>query len=194
MPAPFERMKIMKTWNRTISLIAGIALGAVAIDGCTTIEAHHDFSPTVDFDQYKTFAWISPHPLVDPAPPVSPLIESRIEQTAKDLLTAKGYRFVDDPDKADFVVGFGLGATDKVRIDAYPATYRGPWHWPGGSHEVALRQHVEGRLVVDIFDVRTHKPAWHGWATKTLSTSDQKDPQPAIRAALTAIFANFPPG
>jgi len=55
-------------------------------------------------------------------------------------------------------------------------------------------QHVEGRLVVDIFDVRTHQPAWHGWATRTLSTSDRKDPQPAIRSALTAILANFPPG
>ncbi len=187
-------MTTMKKRIRTTSLIVAMTIVAVAISGCTTIAAHHDFNPTVNFDQYKSFAWISPHPLVDPAPSVSPLIQSRIEQTAKDLLTAKGYRFVEDPEKADFVVGFGLGATDKVRIDAYPATYRGPWHWPGGSHEVTVRQHVEGRLVVDIFDVRTHQPAWHGWATRTLSTRDRKDPQPAIRSALTAIFANFPPG
>ncbi len=45
------------------------------------------------------------------------------------------------------------------------------------SHDAAVRQHVEGRLVVDIFDVRTHQPAWHGWATKSLSTSGKKDPQ-----------------
>ena len=183
----------MKTWTRTIVQLVAMALVAV-ISGCTTIAAHHDFSPTVNFDQYKTFAWIAEHPLVDPAPSVGPSIESRIEQTAKDLLTAKGYRFIDDAEKADFVVGFGLGAADKLRIDTSPATYRGPWHWGGGSHEVTARQHIDGRLVVDIFDVRTHQPAWHGWATKIVTTSDQKDPQPAIRSALTAIFANFPPG
>jgi len=182
----------MKTWIPTISLFVTAVM--VAVTGCSTIAAHHDFNPTVNFDQYKTFGWISAHPLVDPAPSVSPSVESRIEQTAKDLLTAKGYRYVDDPEKADFVVGFGLGATDKLRIDTYPAAYRGPWHWPGGSHEVTVRQHIEGRLVVDIFDVRTHQPAWHGWATRTISASAKKDPQAAIRSALTAIFANFPPG
>ncbi len=180
----------MKTSIRTIALFAAVT----AIGGCATIAAHHDFNPDVDFDEYKTFAWVSPLPLVDPAPSVNPLVESRIEQTARDLLTAKGYRFVDDADQADFVVGFGLGASDKLRIDTYPATYRGPWHWHGGGHEVAVRQHIEGRLVVDIFDVKTHRPAWHGWATKTITADDQKDPQPAIRSALTAIFANFPPG
>jgi hypothetical protein len=193
MPAPFERMRTMKTWIRTCSLVATLVLCAFAISGCATVAAHHDFNPNVNFDQYKSFAWISANPLVDPAPSVGPQIESKLQQTAKDLLTAKGYRFVDDPLKADFVVGFGLGATDKVRIDAYPATYRGPWHWPA-SHDAAVRQHVEGRLVVDIFDVKTRQPAWHGWATRSLSTSGKKDPQPAIRAALTAIFANFPPG
>ena len=126
---------------------------------------------------------------------VKPFAEKMISLGKRgDLLTAKGYRYVDDPEKADFVVGFGLGATDKLRIDTYPAAYRGPWHWPGGSHEVTVRQHIEGRLVVDIFDVRTHQPAWHGWATRTISASAKKDPQAAIRSALTAIFANFPPG
>ena len=175
------------------TLIRALAICAMTVlIGCQTISATHDFNPAVNFDQYRTFAWISSHPLVDPAPSVSPSLASRIEQTARDLLTAKGYRYVDDPEKADFVVGFGLGATDKVRIDTYPATYRGPWHW-NGARDVTVRQHTEGRLVVDIFDVRTHQPAWHGWATRTITTSDRKDPQPAIRSALTAIFANFPP-
>lgn len=181
----------MKRSIRTIALFMAVT----AISGCATIAAHHDFNPDVSFDQYKTFAWVSPHPLVDPEPAAGPSMESRIEQTARDLLIAKGYRYVDDVDQADFAIGFGLGASDKLRIDTYPAAYRGPWYWRGGSHEVTARQHIEGRLVVDIFDVRSHRPAWHGWATRTISARDQKkDPQPAIRAALTAIFANFPPG
>jgi hypothetical protein len=173
--------------------IRAFVIGVVAaLAGCTTISATHDFNPAVNFDQFRTFAWISDHPLVDPSPNVSPLLEGRIEQTARDLLTAKGYRFVEDRAAADFLVGFGLGATDKLRIDAYPATYRGPWHWSAG-HDVTVRQHAEGRLVVDIFDARTHQPAWHGWATKAITNADLKDPQAAFRSALAVIFANFPP-
>lgn len=177
--------------NSAIRTIA-VALAVTTIGACASIASHHDFNPEVNFDLFSTFSWISPHSLVDPDPAVSPLLQGQIEQTARDLLTAKGYRFVEDADRADFVVGFGLGATDKLRIDSYPAAYRGPWHWHN-AHDVSVRQLTEGRLVVDIFDVRTHKPAWHGWATKTISTSDRKDPQPALRAALTAILANFPP-
>src|SRR5262245_14492904 len=104
------------------TLIRALAIGALMVlVGCETVSSSHDFNPAVNFDQYRTFAWISPHPLVDPAPSASPLLESRVEQTARDLLTAKGYRFVEDPEKADFVVGFGFGATDKVRIETYPA-------------------------------------------------------------------------
>jgi hypothetical protein len=185
----------MKMWIRTMAVV----VATMAIGGCATIAANHDFNPAVNFDQYKTFSWVSPHPLVDPSPGDNAQLEGRVEQIARDLLTAKGYRFVDDAERADFVVGFGLGATEKLRIDTYPAAYRGPWHWHGSQHirassDATVRQHADGRLIVDIFDVRSHQPAWHGWATRTITTDDLKDPQPAIRAALTAILANFPPG
>lgn len=166
------------------------------LTGCASIVARHDFNPAVDFDAYKTFSWVSPHPLVAAPVGADPLLEDRIEQTARDLLTAKGYRFVDDAESADFVVGFAVGATDKVRIDSYPSAYRGTWHWPGGPtvQDVTVRQAVEGRLTVDIFDVATHQPAWHGWATKDITPKDARDSRPAIREALTATLAHFPPG
>jgi Domain of unknown function (DUF4136) len=178
----------------SIQSVAAIVVAA-CVAGCSGISAKHDFNRAVDFDGYETFSWISAHPLVAAPPDVSPLLEDRIEQTARDLLVAKGYRFVADPARADFVVGFAVGATDKVRIDSYPASYRGAWHWPGPyAQEVNVRQFVEGRLTVDIFDVATRQPAWHGWATKNITPKDQSDSRAPIREALTAILANFPPG
>jgi hypothetical protein len=163
--------------------------------GCASITANHDFNPKVDFDDYRTFSWVSAHPLIDPSTTAGDSLEGRIQQVARDLLTAKGYRFVESADQADFVVGFGIGATDSQRMDAYAAGYAGPWHWDGsGAHDGTACQYVEARLVVDIFDVRSHQPAWHGCAPKTLRTHKKKDPTPAIRAALTQIFVNFPPG
>jgi len=177
----------MKTWRRVVAAW----FAATVVAACSTVAANHDFNPATNFDTYKTFSWISAHPLVDPTP--TPMLEGRIQQIARDLLSAKGYRFVEDPAQADFLVGFGLGASDKLRIDTYPAAYRGQWHWRPGAHDVTVRPRTEGRLVVDIFDVRTHQPVWHGWATRSLTTNDLRESSGALRTALTAIFANFPP-
>ncbi len=175
----------MKTWVRVVVVIAMAAHG-----GCAAIVVHHDFDPAVDFDHYKTFSWISEHPLVL-ASGMNASLEGRLEQSTRDLLTAKGFRFVATAPQADFVVGFGVGASDKLRIDAHPE-YAGQWTWRVHSaHDATARQQVEGRLVVDIFDVRTHQPAWHGWSTKALASTDAD--ADAVRDALTAILADFPP-
>ncbi len=166
----------------------------VLVAGCASTSATHDFNPSVDFDDYRTFSWVSRNPLVAAPEGANPLLEDRLEQTTLDLLSAKGYRFVADPKAADFVIGFALGATEKVRIESYPARYRGAWHWGGaGVQEVSVQQHIEGRLTVDIFDVATQQPAWHGWATRRITSSVRKEARQAIRDALTAILANFPP-
>jgi Domain of unknown function (DUF4136) len=176
----------MKTWVRMLVVIAMLAHG-----GCAGTVAHHDFDPAVDFDHYKTFSWISEHPLVLSSG-LNAALEGRIQQSARDLLTAKGFRFVETAPQADFVVGFGVGASDKSRIEAYPVAYTGRWTWRAhGARDTSARQQVEGRLVVDIFDVRSHRPVWHGWSTKALAGDADAA---AIREALTAILAHFPPG
>jgi hypothetical protein len=127
----------MKTWNRTISLIAGVALGAEAIGGCTTIEAHHDFSPSVDFDHAQNLANLA----------ASARRSGAGEPADRESDRADGERSADggvtvrrDPDKPT-----SSSASDwrhrQSSIDAYPATYRGPWHWPGGSHEAVAPAH-----------------------------------------------------
>jgi hypothetical protein len=112
----------------------------------------------------------------------------------KELLTAKGYGYVADPDKADFVIGFGVGAADDARIDSYPMRYRGTWHWsPVYTRDVHLHHYVEGRLTVDVFDVVTEQPAWHGWSTRNIIAADPNASRALLREALTAILARFPP-
>jgi hypothetical protein len=38
--------------------------------------------------------------------------------------------------------------------------------------EVDVHQYREGTLSVDVFDARSHRAVWHGWATKKLSRAD----------------------
>jgi len=157
--------------------------------GCAGTVAYHDSNPAVDFDHFKTFSWITEHPLVL-AEGMNVSLEGRLQQTARDLLVAKGFRFVDAATQADFVVGFGVGASDKARIDAYPADYAGQWSWRAHGPREPSRHEVAGRLVVDIFDVHSHQPVWHGWSSKALTGDADAT---AIRESLTAILAHFPP-
>ena len=43
--------------------IVAVAL-AVMTAGCGSLSVKSDVNPSVDFDNYKNFAWVSPNPLV----------------------------------------------------------------------------------------------------------------------------------
>ncbi len=113
-------------------------------------------------------------------------------------LTGKGLRMLDDPESADFVVAFTVGARDEVQVTSYPTAYRS-WgrggYWGGGyyGNDIDVRQYTEGRLSIDIFDRAEHRPVWHGWATKRITRKAQEDPEPVLREVVAAIMAKFPP-
>ena len=82
---------------------------AVLLVGCATgFKATHDHDPANDFTAYKTFTWISEHPMTvgatDRIP--NPMLESRIMVTVESALGTKGYRLIPDAASADFVLAF----------------------------------------------------------------------------------------
>jgi hypothetical protein len=167
---------------------------SLVLAGCSSLRAEHDYDPPADFSGYKTFSWIGPRPLLEGGQ--SPLLEGRLMRITDEALRSKGYHFVPDPEDADFVVAFTVGSRDKVRVDSYPTAYRHSYRWGGYPYQasqVSVRQYTEGRLSIDIFDVKRHGPVWHGWATKTITSKDQADPEALIRDVIGAIMVNFPP-
>jgi hypothetical protein len=90
-----------------------------------------------------------------------------------------------------------VGTRDKIRVSSYPVNYPGTWGWHVyGSHyyirEVSAHSYTEGTLGVDIFDGKTNKPVWHGWAEKTISSSDRQNPDPLIKTGVAKLFESFP--
>jgi hypothetical protein len=169
----------------------------LVVAGCETISAHSDYDRSNDFSRYGTFAFISDRPLVSAPPEVNPLLEGHIVRAVTASLSAKGMRLVGDPAKADFVVAFTLGAREKVQVTStpYPAGFRGPYGWGMGYYnDVDVRQYTEGRLAIDVFDMTSKRPVWHGYATKSVTSGDRANPQPLIQKAVDAILADFPPG
>jgi hypothetical protein len=169
------------------------------------MRANTDFDNAVDFSQFRTFSWIDPNPLIRSVTqrPLSPLVERRLMSNTRELLSARGLRFVENPAEADLVVAFTIGSRDGIRIDSFPnrsihARPSGPrrnaWrgYWMGST--VTTRQYTEGQLALDIFDVAEARPVWHGTSGRQITRSEREAPDELIREALEAILEEFPPG
>ncbi|MEL7448602.1 MAG: DUF4136 domain-containing protein [Pseudomonadota bacterium] len=175
------------------------ALCACAAGFKTTVDHDKDH----DFTVYKTYAWISDNPMiVGPTTNVpSPLLEGQIMKVIETSMNTRGYRKVDEPESADFAVSFTVGSREEIRIDSYPATYsaygypRGRWGgmYYGMGTETTVRQYDKGMLAIDVFDVAEHRPVWHGVATKNITSSDRKNRDETIQAAVDSILISFPP-
>ncbi len=162
--------------------------------GCTTsINVQSDFNQSADFSSYRSFSFISDKPLLEAVIGVSPLLEGLLIKAARNELTSKGYRFAADSETADFVVSFTMSARDKIKITSYPAKYRSPRRRETSYYnDVDVRNYIEGTLAIVIFDVERRSPVWHGWAMKTISAQDRRNPTPVIDKVVAAILAEFP--
>ena len=175
--------------------------------GCASspIKSTHDYDPTIDFSGFQTYAFISERPMIVASEGVpNPLTEGRLMQAIRDDLDAKGFREVGDPEQADMAIAFTVGARDQIRVDSYPTSYRSGFYGGGGFYgtrgyggvygtETVVRQYTEGQLAVDIFDVASRRPAYHGTASKKITSDDREDPRPLLRAATAEALGGFPP-
>lgn len=180
----------MKRPRNQVRLVILVGL----LGGCaSTPNIFTDFNPNVILTQYASYAWIAENPLVSGPPGMSPINKQRIMNAIAANLNTKGYTRIDDPNAADFAVSYTVGSRDKVRVDSYPTSYRSRWAWGRGYWgKTTVSSYTEGRLAIDIFDVKSRQPAWHGWATKNITSSDRRNPGPAIVEAVDGILASFP--
>ena len=176
------------------------AVAVLALAACATLRVGSDYSRTANFAAYHTFAWMPPHKGYY-SEASNPLVVQRTHDAIQQALTAKGYRRVSDPAEADFVVDFTIGSRERTDIYSYPAPYGGPWiregpYWWGApfwGSTIDVDQYRQGTISIDLFDGRTHRPVWHGWARKRLTRADIEHSQSSIREAVEAILARFPP-
>ncbi len=171
---------------------------AVMISACTTLQVGSDHDPAANFQHYRTFTLMQR----SHSGTSNPLVLVRASDAIKAELIRKGYVEATDPSAADFTVDFTIGSKERTDVSSYPEPYVGPgWGWgragwwggPYWGNSVDVRQYREGTLSVDIFDAKSHRPVWHGWAKKELSRKDISNSAEPIRNAVAAVLAKFPP-
>jgi len=174
------------------------ALAAAALAACESMRVASDYDRSASFAGYHSFAWL---PRQQPATSSgNPLVRQRAHDATQAELVRKGYTYTEDVASADFVVDITLGSRERVDVQSYPTTYMGPgWGYNGGwgspywGSTVDVRQYREGTLSIDIFDGRSHRPVWHGWASKELTRADIENSAASIQTAVAEVLAKFPP-
>ena len=187
-------------WRRHARVRLAATLGAVALASCSTMRVGSDFDRNATFTGYHTFTLMQRQHLGVR----NPLVVSRTQDAIVQDLQRKGYQQVADPAAADFSVDFTVGSRERTDINSYPEPYAvrgwagwgwGPGWWGGPywGNNIDVRKVQEGTLSIDVFDTRTHRPVWHGWAKKDLTRKDMEQSEQPIRAAVEAILSRFPP-
>lgn len=174
----------------------------ISLSGCATIRSGSHYDESAAFDHYRTYSWIADQPLIvgtGEKPPISPLTQKKIVDAIEAELARNGFVLAQNRESADFALSYTVGTRERIESTSYPHAYQGAWGWHlyGRYYydtEVVHRTYTEGTLGVDVFDGKTKQPVWHGWASKTVSTSDRNNPKPSIEKAVSAIFEGFPPG
>jgi hypothetical protein len=212
----YELLKHRPANSKVSTNYNAIVLVAV-LAGCSTLEAGSDYDKQANFAAYHTYAIVQTPALPAPAglpsslpsglpetlrlpnapalpnPAVAgvagvtnPLIVQRVQDVIQQELTKKGYQQVANPSMADFTVQYTIGAQDRIAIDSYR---NGPGWWGRG---VDAHQYREGSLAINIFDARTNRAVWHGWANKEVGKEMEQSSEQPIREAIAAAFAKFP--
>jgi hypothetical protein len=179
--------RIIRSWVLSAALLL--------LSACATIPVGSDRYSGANFTAYRTYAWMNTDALVLPAgtrQEISALTVRRIREAVETNLSGKGYRKVDTPTQADFVVAFTVGTLDRLSAESYPLPYRGPWTWEWRGSEVEMHTYLEGNLSIDVFDGANKQPVWHGWATKVVTSADKANPGPVVERAVARILRPFP--
>ncbi|WP_251359754.1 DUF4136 domain-containing protein [Kangiella sp. TOML190] len=189
------------------SKLIGVSLiGLSLLIGCASVpDIYTDQDPSQDFSSYKSFAWAHGEPAAVAGDyTISPLVLSRINTAIKNSLLAKGYRFNEELATADFAVAYTVGARDKIRVNSYPSSFYGyydSWSWgypyyPGPAYAAPVTETrtstiIQGELAIDVYDVKTKRPVWHGRASQRITKKSEQEQQAAIDNVVVSILKSF---
>jgi len=184
----------------------------IIIASCSSVykaEVNFDKNSQVKTVNYTTFTWLTPEKIMASTEGVNPVMKLRIDDEIEQAFIAKGYKLINNAEKADFAISYTVGSRDKIKVSSYPTTYNRGFGWGRGYYggyyggmygsmygtsigtETRVRQYTEGKLAIDVYDVKSHQPAWHGWAIKRITSTDKDAPSVAIKKAVYQVVAQF---
>jgi len=180
---------------RVSKIIVGLSV-FVLLAGPAFAKVRIDFDHSINFSKYRTFKWVQ-----EPDPKNS-FMKPRIINAVNGQLIGKGL----EPDTSD--ADLVIKATSKTEeIPVWNTWYSGGmggwggcgWGWGGcgwggggGWATTTVDYRVEGTLVVELLDARTHQPVWRGVARHSVSSKPEKAAE-KLQKEIRKMFEEYPP-
>jgi hypothetical protein len=187
--------------SRVFLLLSAACLLASCADG---IHTSSWTAKGANLKSYKSYAWIVPGDSTLGHRRDDKLYGGTIQYVADTELKAKGMTV--DTQQPDAVFIFDTRLEDHVRYTQSPTVsvgvgvgspgyYGGPGYYVGGSvpvagGEITADYFKQGTLVIEMYDLKTQKLLWRGWATKDIDNSTDMDY--TLRKAIHNIFIYLP--
>jgi len=155
---------------RTLTATAMSIIWLFNVTGCSSLKVVVDRDSTIPIPPGSTWAW-GPEPPERRPDELDPrvnnsIIHGRVKRSVEAVLAQKGFRQVDDPQTADFLVYYRIGAQDMRQIVTQTAPV-GPWGgWGWGYYGpppiVTSREvtYTSGSLIIDLVQRSTGKLAF----------------------------------
>jgi hypothetical protein len=173
-----------------------IAVAALLLAACSSVQVSTDYDPGTDFSVLKTYAWLPRKASTGGDPRLdSTLLNERIRGAVEAQLAERGYKKTASG-RADFLVAYHTAVERKMDVDTIYRGYGyGPdtWGW-GGGHETMVYQYDQGTLLLDFLDRKAHRLLWRGSASAVVSESSTPEKRTAlINEAVAKLLDRFPP-
>lgn len=192
--------------KRFVALATALLLGFSQL---VNAQVSTDYDRSVDFGQYKTYAFTKPEVNVKNPVYSSPLLMERIQgnlarelgergltqQTTKPDLLVKVHTYTEDKTR-NVVNGPAYGPFFPYRWGFFPYRFG---YWPmwgggfyGGWNNQASRQenYTQGTLLVDMLDARTKKLLWRGAIQGVVDNPNRLDRQ--VARGVRKIMKDYP--
>jgi hypothetical protein len=162
----------------------------------------------VTFSNYKTYAWVAPHDAEEKSRADDKRFAPLIKQLCDEALTKKGLKL--DALHPDALFAFDTRIEERVKYKRgsisnpnnnylyggagyYPGVYVGSTYYennsvPGG--EIQPEEYDQGMMGIQMFDAKTKKVLWRGYAEKELTA--KTDAEATIKKAVKDIFILLP--
>jgi len=156
---------------QTLTTAAMLMIWLLSVTGCSSLKVVVDRDSTIPIPPGSTWAW-GPEPPERRPDELDPrvnntIIHGRVKRSVEAVLTQKGFRQVNDPQTADFLVYYRIGVRDTRQIITQTTPvgpFWGGWGWGyyGPPPMVTSREvsYTEGSLMIDLVQRSTGKLAF----------------------------------
>jgi hypothetical protein len=177
-------------------LMAATAL-LLLLSACSStpsLEARTDYNREFNFSGVKSIA-IQPVQRANlAAVRISDMQVTRMNESFRNALQARGLSVVDDNAQADLLMVWHLVTEERTDVRTYNTqSFYNCWRCGPSVSDVSVRQFTQGTLIVDMVDPMSNRSVWRSIVQTRLRDTNAEQAEALRSEAARASFAQFPP-